>query len=115
MLLSEGEIDAAWDSANTVGCDERWWMTLAQARQRDHPADAIPIYQRDVVGSIAKKDKRGYKRAVEAMSRIQRLYDAAGDPSGWTDYVASVVLEHRLKPSLMKLSALRAGSTECNR
>lgn len=101
ILLHDGELDAAWESAITVGCDERWWMTVARARAREHPADAIPIYARDVAASIDKKDKRAYKSAVAMMARIEDLYGATGDELGWRRFLASVVDEHARKPSLM--------------
>ena len=100
ILLHEGDIDGAWDAATTLGCDSRWWMTLARAREHDHPADAIPVYERAVEDLIAKKDRRSYGDAAALMARIERLHQAGGD-GGWDAYLAEVIGRHRRKPSFM--------------
>ena len=46
--MCEGRADDAWDVAGAYGCDDGTWMTLARAREADHPLDAIPIYERSV-------------------------------------------------------------------
>jgi len=48
-LLTEGQTDAAWDAAHELEggeLGERQWLRLAEARERSHPADAIPVYLR---------------------------------------------------------------------
>ncbi|MFN7149432.1 MAG: SWIM zinc finger domain-containing protein [Microthrixaceae bacterium] len=100
ILLYDGEADSAWNAAQTYGCDERWWMTLARAREADHPADAIPVYQRTVEALIDKKNAKAYNEAVKLMARIERLHQAAGD-DGWPPYLAGVTTRHRAKRSLI--------------
>jgi uncharacterized Zn finger protein len=101
VLLYEGDAEGAWDAATTVGCDQRWWTTLARAREDEHPADAIPVYQRAVSDLIDKKSSGAYRDAVDLMARIQRLFDATGDPAGWDAYVREITARHRPKSSLM--------------
>lgn len=101
ILLYEGDVDGAWDAATTVGCDQRWWMTLARAREKDHPADAIPIYQQAIAELIDKKKSTAYADAVDLMARVQRLYAAAGDTDGWTTYLGEITARHRQKRSFM--------------
>jgi len=99
-LLYEGEVDEAWAAATAFGCHERWWLSLARARERDHPLDAIGVYQREVEGLIAKKNKGSYRDAAALMTRVQALYSAADD-DGWEPYLAAVATRHRPKTSLM--------------
>lgn len=101
ILLYDGDTDGAWDVATTVGCDQRWWMTLARAREKDHPADAIPIYQQAVADLIDKKKSGAYKDAVDLMARVQRLYGAADAAEGWTAYLDAVTTQHRQKSSFI--------------
>lgn len=100
ILLHEGDIEDAWGAANSTGCDERWWMTLARAREAEHPAESIPIYGRAVENLIDKKNAKAYNDAVRLMARIERLHRAASD-DGWEPYLAELSARHRLKRSLM--------------
>ncbi len=100
ILLHDGDIDPAWNAAQTYGCDERWWMTLARAREAAHPTDTIPIYQRTVEALIDKKNAKAYNEAVKLMARLERLHASAGD-DGWSSYLADVTTRHRAKRSLI--------------
>jgi uncharacterized Zn finger protein len=102
VLCYEGEVDAAWDAATAVGCTESWWMTLARARERDHPSDAIPVYQRAVADLIGTKKSERYSDAVALMKRVHSLYDAVGEPDGWEAYRHDLVNTHKAKSSLMR-------------
>ena len=100
ILLYDGDADAAWDAAQGYGCDERWWMTLARAREATNPADAIPIYERTVESLIDKKNAKAYSEAVKLMARIERLH-AAADDNGWAPYLTDITTRHRAKRSLL--------------
>ncbi|HMR96244.1 MAG TPA: SWIM zinc finger family protein [Microthrixaceae bacterium] len=100
ILLNEGDVDAAWDAARAFGCDERWWMTLARAREATHPLDAIPVYERAVESLIDKKNAKAYSEAVKLMARLERLH-AATDDDGWATYLAEITTRHRAKRSLL--------------
>jgi uncharacterized Zn finger protein len=100
IQLYEGDADAAWDAAQAYGCDERWWMTLARAREATHPTDAIPVYERTVESLIDKKNAKAYSEAVKLMARIERLHAAAGG-NGWAPYLRDVTTRHRAKRSLV--------------
>lgn len=101
ILLYEGDVEGAWDAATTVGCDQRWWMTLARAREKRYPADAIPVYQQAVAELIDRKKSSAYADAVKLMARIQQLYAAADDDTGWSAYLAETTTHHRQKSSFM--------------
>ena len=81
ILLFDGEIDDAWAVASEHGCEEGRWVTLAAARQNDHPLDAIPIYQRAALAAIDTKNNKGYATAVDYLGRIRQLAQRAGDRS----------------------------------
>lgn len=52
ILLYEGRVDEAWDTAKDFGCDQQMWLTLARAREQTHPLDAIGVYEREVWAQI---------------------------------------------------------------
>ena len=73
ILMFDGEIDDAWAVAGEHGCAEGLWLSLAAARQNDHPLDAIPIYRRAAFAAIDAKNNKGYATPVDYLGRIHQL------------------------------------------
>ena len=73
ILMFDGEIDDAWAAAGEHGCAEGLWLSLAAARQNDHPFDVIPIYRRAAFAAIDAKNNKGYADAVDYLGRIRQL------------------------------------------
>jgi tetratricopeptide (TPR) repeat protein len=103
ILLYEGEADEAWSAAAAFGCDDRMWMTLARAREKLHPLDAIPIYERAVWAQIETKKNGGYRAAVDLLSRIRTCADEGGEPQRFTDLLGDVTERHARKRNLMAM------------
>jgi hypothetical protein len=103
ILLWEKNPEAAWDEAQKDGCSEGLWRELAQLREKGHPMDAIPIYQRSVETELNRKNTDGYHEAVRTLKIIQRLMKAAGEETRFPAYIESVRAEHRAKRNFMKL------------
>ena len=104
ILLYEGDVDAAWDTATEFGCDDKLWLTLARAREKTHPLDVIPVYEREVATQIETKKNAGYKSAV-GLSRdgFARCRSKAGTPEIFEQLLASVRVTHKPKRNLMAL------------
>ncbi len=103
ILLYEGDVDEAWQVAADHGCDRQLWMSLARARERTHPQDAIGVYDREIDAAIDTKKAGGYREAVNLLSRTQRLYNTLGRPESFAAAVAGIRAEHGRKRSLMAL------------
>lgn len=103
ILLFDGEIDDAWAVALEHGCDERQWLTLAAARQHDHPLDAIPIYERAALAAINTKNNKGYAIAVDHLGRVRQLAERTGEPSLFVGLIAEIRTKHKPKRNLMAL------------
>ncbi len=103
ILLFDGEIDDAWAVAGEHGCDERQWLTLAGARQEDHPLDAIPIYERAALAAIGAKNNKSYAIAVDHLGRVRQLAELTGAPSLFTELIAEIRTKHKPKRNLMAL------------
>jgi uncharacterized Zn finger protein len=103
VLLYEGQVDQAWDVATRNGVAEQTWMKLAQARESDHPIDAIPIYERAAAARIETKNAAGYHDAVRILKRIEKLAATGAEPVLFEDVLARFVEEHARKPTLMGL------------
>jgi uncharacterized Zn finger protein len=101
ILMYEGEVEEAWMVATEHGCNDTTWMTLARARETDHPVTSISVYERAVFTEIDRKNRNAYLAAVDLLARIRSLADAAGQPKRFEEVIARVRTEHRAKRSLM--------------
>ncbi|MGH2781223.1 MAG: SWIM zinc finger family protein [Thermoleophilaceae bacterium] len=106
VLLWEGDTDAAWNAANEGGCVPELWLTLADRRRAEHPADALVVYRRHVQDTIGQKDKRAYQQAVELIDgTVRALFAECGRAAEFAAYVEEVRAAHKPKRNLMKLMA----------
>ena len=103
VLLWEGDTAGAWQEAQLGGVPNNLWLRLAEARETDHPLDAIPVYQREVESLIAYKKNQTYSEAVRRMEHINVLFVRARQVEHFNAYVADVRSRHRAKRNLMKL------------
>ena len=103
VYLDEGDTEAAWTEATRASVNNRLWLELAQTRESDHPADAIPIYRADVDRAIAAKNNDAYRAAVERLDHIATLMNRAGEAMEFAPYVADLRTRHKAKRNLMKL------------
>ncbi len=105
MYLSEGDLDAAWREATALGCSEQVWRELARRRETEHPADAIPIYQREVEALLGTKRNDGYAAAVELLGHIRGLMVTLGAEAEFAAYLATVRAAHGRKRNLTSMLA----------
>ena len=105
MHLSEGDVDAAWREATALGCSEQVWRELARRRESAHPADAIPIYQREVEALLGTKRNDGYAAAVELLGHIRALMVTLRTENEFTAYLASVRAAHGRKRNFTSMLA----------
>ena len=103
VFLWESDIEAAWAQARNGGCSPRLWLQLAELRQGEHPADAIPIYQEEVERKLDERNNRAYQEAVDLMIRVGALMARAGREAEFPSYSAQVRAIHKAKRNLMKL------------
>ena len=103
ILAYEGRVEEAWNAATVHGCAERMRMTLARAREKTHPSDAMGVYEPRVLELINQKKTHAYRSAVDLMERIRHLADAANEPDRFRSLLERVRTEHRAKRNLKKL------------
>jgi len=105
IFLWEKNIDAAWEEANRGGCSDHFWLKLAAVREKDHPADAVPVYQRMVEPIILRMKNDAYEEATRMVKHIGELMRGLGKQAEFAAYLADVKLRHKPKRNLMKLLA----------
>jgi len=105
ILLWEDNIEAAWQEAGEGGCSADLWLELAARREKDHPEDALPIYQRQVERVLDKKNIDAYREAVRLLRKVQNLMERLGRKRDFPHLLDNVRTEHRAKRNFMKLLA----------
>lgn len=106
VLLGDGDLDTAWQLAVEHGCPQPLWMSLARAREGEHPLDAIEVYRREIEDLIGRKLTHSYEQAVGHVIQAGELYSRAGAAKEFAAYLDD--LRHRHKPKTKFLAMLAA-------
>lgn len=106
LLLSTGDVDAAWSAADGYGCGAGTYFTAAERRAETHPADAIPAYTDQVENAIERKSQGSYAHAARLLVTLRGLHARAG--SDFAGYLAALKETHRRKRTFLAEVA-RAG------
>lgn len=88
--------------AQAGGCTESLWFRTAEAREAQHPQDAIAIYEARIDPIVAHTDKRAYDEAAELMERIGGLMKRSGSGKEFGEWVNAVRAKHKAKRNFMK-------------
>ena len=105
-LLAEGETELAWQTATTAAHLEigtHRWLRLADARQAQHPADALPVYWRVVDEVLTTADRRAYAQAIRILKRARAAATTAHQDQTFTDNLAAIRETHRRRPTLIAM------------
>jgi len=102
-LLEAGEVEAAWEAAQAGGCADELWLRLAARRARQHPEEALSVYQRQIQRAIRRKNHYACGEAVRMLKTVRRLLKRLGRESEFGDYLKSLRQEHRPRRNFIKL------------
>lgn len=103
IFLFEKDEDAAWKEANEGDCSDSLWLRLAEARGKDHPKDAIAVYQKMINPIVDRKNNGAYEEARGLILKIKELMKRTGEESKFASYLNSVRTAHKPKRNFMKL------------
>ena len=103
IFLWEGDADAAWREAKEGGCSDRLWMALAAKREKEHPEDALPVYQSQVEPTLNLKNNEAYRGVIGLLRKVRGLMVRLGRESDFARYVDSLRTTHKPKRNFMKL------------
>jgi uncharacterized Zn finger protein len=102
-LLDDGDVDLAWQAATTTEDGDHTWLRLAEAREKTHPADALPIYWRSIDSTLQTADRRAYASAVRLLKRTRDAATAAGHQVEFEARLLALREQHRRRPSLIAM------------
>jgi uncharacterized Zn finger protein len=105
IFLWEKDVDAAWREARDGGCHESWWLELARLREKQFPAEAVPIYQKHVETLINQKNGHSYAEAAKLLRKIRGLMAQQQLDEQFAGYLSGVLSAHKPKRNFMKLAA----------
>ena len=66
-LLSDDDAELAWQTATALpdpDLGDQAWLRLAEARQKTHPAQVLPVYWRLIDSALETADRRAYATVV---------------------------------------------------
>jgi len=103
IFLWEKDVEAAWREAQEGGCSNDLWMELAAKREKDHPEDALPVYQRQIQPTLNRKNNEAYREAIGLLRKVRGLMVRLGRETEFARYLESVRAAHKPKRNFMKL------------
>jgi len=103
ILLWESDLESAWREARQSDCSEELWKELAQQREREHPEEALPIYQRQIQPALDRRNIDGYREALRWLHKVRELMVRMDKGSEFPVFLESVRSGNRAKRNFMKL------------
>ncbi|MFI8826755.1 SWIM zinc finger domain-containing protein [Streptomyces sp. NPDC053431] len=103
VLLDDGDLDAAWRTAEEHGAHDGQWLTLADQSRSTRPADALAVYLRLVTRLTHETDKRAYEELVGLLLGIRDCHRRLGTLDDFTAYIADLRTAQKRKRNLMRL------------
>lgn len=103
IFLWERKPDAAWAEARAGGCSESLWMTLAAKREKDHPEDALAVYQKRIEPTIGRTNNQAYKEALALLRKVREIMVRLEQGPEFERYVSSLRAAHKPKRNFIKL------------
>ncbi|NJL37941.1 MAG: hypothetical protein HC899_15290, partial [Leptolyngbyaceae cyanobacterium SM1_4_3] len=103
IFLWEGDVEQAWQEAQTGGCAKQLWLKLADLRQQDHPEDSLSIYMNQVEPLIQTTSNSGYAEAVEFIKKVRSLMLRLELRSQYDQYIAHLRTTYKAKRNFIGL------------
>ena len=103
IFLWEKDEEAAWREAQEGGCSNDLWLELAAKRYKDHPEEALPIYQRQIEPTLDRKNNEAYAETIGLLRKVRDLMVRLERKDEFTDYLDKVRAAHKPKRNFMQL------------
>ncbi len=103
IALWEQDLDAAWSAAHEGTCDRGLLVTLAGKLEASHPGDAINLYRRVVPSIVEQTNNAAYDEAIKLIRKVGGLMNVQNQPRQFSDYLAELRVQFKLKRNFIKL------------
>ena len=95
IFLWENNTEAAWQEARKGGCSPSLWMQLAAGREKNHPADAVEVYKKNVDSTINQKNNKAYENAVKLIKKIKTLMTSMNKDAAFAGYLLEIRIKYK--------------------
>jgi uncharacterized Zn finger protein len=103
IFLWEKDVEAAWREAQEAGCSNDLWLELAAKREKEHPEDALPIYEGQIDPTLDRKNNQAYREAIGLLRKVHELMIRLGRDTEFAHYLGKVRWAHKPKRNFMQL------------
>jgi len=103
IFLYEGDVEAAWREARDGGCSDGLWLRLAEAREKDHPEDAAPIYLKQAEEAIVEVRNARYDESVGLLVKAATVMKRMGRTEEFVRNLEALRVKYKIKRNFIKL------------
>ena len=102
VLMSEGEIDAAWEAAQGVA-SEAQWLKLADRAAPTRPADALAVYLRQIQPLKQETGDHAYERMARLLDSARACHVSLGTEPTFNMYLRALRADQKRKQKLIRI------------
>jgi hypothetical protein len=103
-LMSDGELDAAWEAATGVASQAQW-LRLADLAAERRPADALAVYLRQVQALRSEAGERAYERMARLLASARACHERLGTSAEFEEYLRALRADQKRRPKLLAILA----------
>jgi uncharacterized Zn finger protein len=103
IYLWEKDAESAWQEAQVGGCSNELWMRLAEHREKDHPADALAIYCKQIAPIVSRTNNEAYHEAFELIHTIKVLMARLDQHDQFAAYLDDLRKTYKPKRNFMAM------------
>ncbi|MCW5977039.1 MAG: SWIM zinc finger family protein [Bryobacteraceae bacterium] len=103
IFLYERDPEAAWREAQEGGCSSHLWLQLAAAREKDHPADAAPLYLKHAESAVAATTNGRYEDPVALLIKAAAVMKRMGRSAEFVTALETLRAKFKIKRNFIKL------------
>jgi hypothetical protein len=101
-LISEGDIDAAWDAAAGIATEAQW-LRLADLAAETRPADALAVYQRQIQTLKQETGDKAYERIARLLLSARGCHRRLGSQAAFGYYLRAFREDQKRKRKLISV------------
>ena len=103
IFLWERRVEAAWKEAAEGGCSGDLWITLAEKREKKHPEDAVPIYQKAVERALRHASNDAYREAIHWLRKVRGVTTRLGREREFEAYLSEIRADNKRRRNFIKM------------
>jgi tetratricopeptide (TPR) repeat protein len=101
-LISEGDIDLAWDAAAEIATEAQW-LRLADLVAEMRPADALAVYQRQIQALKQETGDKAYERLARLLLSARACHLRLGTEAAFGLYLRALRADQKRKRRLISV------------